>query len=89
MLRKNVNVWKLMMVMIGVERLRVRIKTKAYKTDTTVGVCYRPRNQDGEVDKTLYRQLGEVSSSLPLVPMGDFHFTDICWIYNTADREQS
>ena len=70
MLRKNVNVWKLMMVMIGAERLRVRIKTKAYKTDTTVGVCYRPRNQDGEVDKTLYRQLGEVSRSLPLVLLG-------------------
>ena len=41
------------------------------------------------MDKTLYRQLGEVSRSLPLVLVGDFNFPDICWIYNTADREQS
>ena len=46
-------------------------------------VCYRPPNQDEEVDKTLYRQLGEVSRSLPLVLVGDFNFPDICWIYNT------
>ena len=54
-----------------------------------MGVCYRPPNQDEEVGKTLYRQLGEVSRSLPLVLMGDFNFPDICWIYNTADREPS
>jgi len=41
------------------------------------------------VDKILYRQLGEVSRSLPLVLVGDFNFPDICWIYYTADREQS
>ena len=72
-----------------VECLWVRIKAKANKTDIIVGVCYRPPNQDEEVDKTLYRQLGEVSRSLPLVLVGDFNFPDICWIYNTADREQS
>ena len=54
-----------------------------------MGVCYRPPIQDQEVDKTLYRQLGEVSRSLPLVLVGDFNFPDICWMYNTADREQS
>ena len=54
-----------------------------------MGVCYRPPIQDQEVDKTLYRQLGEVSRSLPLVLVGDFNFPDICGIYNTADREQS
>ena len=42
----------------GVESLWVSIKVKATKTDIIVGVCYRPPNQDEEVDKTLYRQLG-------------------------------
>ena len=63
----------------------VRIKAKANKTDVIVGVCYRPPTQDEEVDKRLYKQLGEVSRSLPLVRVGDFN----CWNYNTADREQS
>lgn len=54
----------------GVESLWVSIKVKATKTDIIVGVCYRPPNQDKEVDKTLYRQLGEVSRSLPLVLLG-------------------
>jgi len=54
-----------------------------------VEVCYRPPTQDEEVDERLYKQLGEVSRSLPLVLVGDFNFPDICWNYNTADREQS
>ena len=33
--------------------------------------------------------MGEVSRSLPLVLVGDFNFPDICWNYNTADKEQS
>ena len=33
--------------------------------------------------------MGEVSRSLPLVLVGDFNFPDVCWNYNTADREQS
>ncbi len=49
-----------------VESFWVRIKAKANKTDIIVGVCYRPPNQDEEVDKTLYRQPHEVSRSLPL-----------------------
>ena len=69
------------------ESLWVRIKVKASKTDIIMGFWYRPPNQDEQVDKTLYRQLGEVSRSLPLVLMGYFNFPDICWIYNTADRE--
>ena len=73
----------------GVESLWVRIKVKASKTDITMGVCYRPPNQDEKVDKTLYRQLGEISRSLPIVPMGDLNFPNIYWIYNTADRKQS
>ena len=39
-----------------VERLWVRIKAKASKTDIIVGSCYRPPKQDKEVDKTPYRQ---------------------------------
>ena len=54
-----------------------------------MGVCYRPPNQDEEVDKIIYRQLGEVLRSLPPVLVEDFNFPDICWIYDTADREQS
>ena len=67
----------------------MRIKAKANKIDITVGVCYRPPNQDEEVDKTLCRELGEVLRSLPLVLVGDLNSPHICWIYNTADREQS
>ena len=48
-----------------VESLRVRIKVKASKTDVIMGICYRPLNQDEEVDKTLDSQLVEVSRSLP------------------------
>ena len=42
-----------------VESLWVRTKVKGNKTDIIVGVCYRLPNQDEEVDKTLYRQLGD------------------------------
>ena len=52
-------------------------------------MCYRPHKQDEEVGKTFYRQLDEVSRSLPLVLVGDFKVPDICWIYNTTNREQS
>ena len=48
-----------------VESLWVRIKAKANKSDIIVGVCYRPPNQDEDVDKTLDSQLVEVSRSLP------------------------
>lgn len=32
-------------------------RTFLNKTDIIMGVCYRPLNQDEEVDNTLYRQL--------------------------------
>ena len=41
------------------------------------------------MDERLYKQWGEISRSLPLVLVGDFSFPDICWNYNTADREHS
>ena len=72
-----------------VESIWIRIKEKANTTDVIVGFCYKPPTQDEEVDKRLYKQLGEVSRSLPLVLVGKFNFPDICWNYNTADREQS
>ena len=72
-----------------VESLWVRIKATANKTDIILRVCSRPPNQDEQVDKTLYTQLGKVSRSLPLVLTGNFNFPDISWIYNTAQREQS
>ncbi|KAJ7427635.1 rna-directed dna polymerase from mobile element jockey-like [Willisornis vidua] len=34
-------------------------------------------------------RLAEVSWSLALVPMGDFNFPDVCWIYSTAERKRS
>ncbi|PKU32319.1 adaptin ear-binding coat-associated protein 1 [Limosa lapponica baueri] len=72
-----------------VECLWVRIRGRASKTDIVVGVCYRPPNQDLEVDDIFYKQLGEVSRSLALLLVGDFNLPDINWAHNTAEREQS
>ena len=41
------------------------------------------------MDEIFYRHLGEISRSLTLVLVGDFNFPDICWKYNTAERDQS
>ena len=54
-----------------------------------MGVCYRPPNQDEEMDKAFYKQLAEVTQSPALVLIGDFSFPDICLDYNTAQRKQS
>ncbi|PKU34926.1 mitochondrial fission process protein 1 [Limosa lapponica baueri] len=72
-----------------VECLWVRIRGRASKADIVVGVCYRPPNQDVEVDEMFYKQLAEVSRSLALVLVGDFNLPDISWAHNTAEREQS
>ncbi|PKU35038.1 adaptin ear-binding coat-associated protein 1 [Limosa lapponica baueri] len=72
-----------------VKCLWVRIRGRASKADIVVGVCYRPPNQDVEVDEIFYKQLGEVSRSLALVLVGDFNLPDISWAHNTAEREQS
>jgi len=50
-----------------VESLWVRIIVKATKTNIIVGVCYRPPNQDEQVDK---KQLDEVSRSPSLFLWG-------------------
>jgi len=72
-----------------VECLRVKMTGKANKADILLGVCYRPPNQDEEVDEVFYKRLAEVSQSLALVLMGDLNLLDICWKYNTAERKQS
>ena len=72
-----------------VESLWVRIKGKANKTGFLIRICYRQPNQDEEVRKTLYRQVGEVLRSIPLILIADLKFPDIYWIYNTANREES
>ncbi|TRZ14453.1 hypothetical protein HGM15179_012649 [Zosterops borbonicus] len=73
----------------GVECLWVRIKGKANKADILLGVCYRPPNQEEEVDNLLYKQLENVSGSPTLVLVGNFNLPDICWELNTAEKRQS
>ena len=41
------------------------------------------------MDEIFYSHLGEISQYLAPVLMGDFNFPDICWKYNTAERDQS
>ncbi|RMC22179.1 hypothetical protein DUI87_03052 [Hirundo rustica rustica] len=43
----------------GVECLWVKIKGKANKADILLGVCYRPPNQEEDVDNLFYKQLDE------------------------------
>ncbi|RMC21416.1 hypothetical protein DUI87_02282 [Hirundo rustica rustica] len=73
----------------GVECLWVRIKGKANKADILLGVCYRPSNQEEEVDSLFYKQLGNVSGSSAFVLVGDFDLPDIFWELNTAEKRQS
>ena len=67
----------------------VRIKGQALTGDITVGVYYRPPDQEEEVDEAFYRQLQAVSQSQALVLMGDFNHPDISWEDHTARQEQS
>jgi len=69
--------------------LWVKMKGKANKADTVLGVCYRPPNQDEEVDKTFCKRLAEVSQLLVVVLVWDFNLPDVFWKYNTAERKQS
>ncbi|TRZ10607.1 hypothetical protein HGM15179_016504 [Zosterops borbonicus] len=73
----------------GVECLWVRIKGRANKVDIVLGVCYRPPNQEEEVDNLFYKQLETVSGTSALVLVGDFNLPDICWELNTAEKRQS
>ncbi|PKU44969.1 mitochondrial fission process protein 1 [Limosa lapponica baueri] len=60
-----------------VECLWVRIRGKANKADIMVGVCYSPPNQAEEEEEIFCEQLGEVSRSLALVPMGVFNLLHV------------
>lgn len=65
-----------------VEWLWVRIRGKARRADTMVGVCHRPPNQDEEAHKMVCKQLGEVSGLLVPVLMGDFNLPNVFWKYS-------
>jgi len=67
----------------------VRIRGKACRGDILVGICYRPPNQDEDVDEAFSEQPAEVMRSPAFILMGDFNFPNICWKYNTAQRKQS
>ncbi|GAB0183298.1 hypothetical protein GRJ2_000795100 [Grus japonensis] len=71
------------------ESLWVRIKGRAGTGDTIEGVCYRPPEQDDQVDEALYRQIGAASCSQALVFMVAFNHPDICCEDNTARHKQS
>jgi len=71
------------------EGLWLEIKCRAEKGDITVGVCYRPPDQDERADEALCRQIGEDSHSKALVLMGNFNHPDLCWRNNTAGHRQS
>jgi len=53
-----------------VESLWVRIKGQAHTGNITVGVYYRPPDQEEEVHEAFYRQLQAASQSQALVLMG-------------------
>ncbi|KAM6092638.1 uncharacterized protein LJ206_005604 [Theristicus caerulescens] len=67
--------------------LWVRIKGRAGTDDITVGVCYRPPEQEDRANEALYRWIGAASHSQALVLMGDFNHPGI-WD-NTEGHKQS
>lgn len=67
--------------------LWLRIRRKANKANTVVGVCYRPSDHGREADEPFYKQLGEVSQSLVLIVGGNFNLPECCK-YNTEERKQ-
>lgn len=71
------------------ESLWVRTGELTNMVDIVVGVCYKPPNQEKEVEGTLFGQLQEASCSQTLVLMGDFNRPGICWNSHAAGCEQS
>ena len=69
--------------------LWVRIKGQAHTGDFTVGVYYRPPDQEEEVNEAFYKQLQAASESQALVLMGDFNHPDVSWEDHTARQAQS
>jgi len=64
------------------------IRGKTNRADILVGVCYRQSNQPEGTNKALYKQLAEVVHLLSFVLMGIFKFPDMCWKYNTVQKQQ-
>ncbi|KAJ7404051.1 hypothetical protein WISP_147662 [Willisornis vidua] len=62
---------------------------KDNKANILMGVCYRPSNQDEEVNELPYKQLVDVLRSPDLVFVGDFNPPDVCLELNTAEKRQS
>lgn len=62
----------------SVESLSVRVTGQTSKGDTVRGVCYRPPDQEKEVDEVFNRQVEVASWSQALVLTGDFNHPDIC-----------
>ncbi|PKU34513.1 ras gtpase-activating protein hypothetical protein [Limosa lapponica baueri] len=62
----------------GMEPIWVKMKENAGAGDVTVGVCYRPSDQDDKAEETLYKQIGAALHSQTLLLMGNFNHPDIC-----------
>ena len=71
------------------ESLWERIKGQAIMADIVLGVCYRPPDQEEDIDEASFRQLQVTSQSQALVLMGDFNHPDVCWEDHTARHKQS
>ena len=69
------------------ESLWVRIEGRAGTGDITVGVCYRPPDQEDQADEALCGQIGAASCSQALVLRGDFNHPNICWRDNMAGHK--
>ncbi|KAJ7402889.1 hypothetical protein BTVI_82469 [Pitangus sulphuratus] len=71
-----------------VENLWVRTEGQASEGDT-LGIYYRPPNQEKEVDEAFYRQFEAASKSQAVVLVGDFSYPDICWRSTTVKDNHS
>lgn len=71
------------------ESLWVRTGNWTNMVNIVVGVCYKPPNQEKEVEGTFFGQLEEDSCSQILVLMGDFNHPGICWNSHGVGYEQS
>ncbi|KAM4642928.1 uncharacterized protein AAGF69_015296 isoform 1-T2 [Amazona ochrocephala] len=74
---------------LSTESLWVMVKGRTAMGDITVGVGYRPPDQNDSVDEALYRQIGAASCLQDLVLMGHFNHPDICWRDVMARHKQS
>ncbi|KAK4828724.1 hypothetical protein QYF61_000715 [Mycteria americana] len=69
--------------------LWVKIRGFISKRDLTVGICYRPLNQDDKANEAIFGSLKQASGQQNLVLMGDFNYPHICWKNNTAAHVSS